>query len=96
MKEITYLPEIECEIKAGFLVNELAVAVADERGNRQHLRVNQHLVAHENGKHYLAIGIVELDLRKKRALVELPHEADSGANRLWVPFISFRRDKEPA
>jgi hypothetical protein len=70
------------------------VSVPDEAGKRQHLRVNKNLVTAEAGKHYLAIGIVELDYRKKRALVELPHEADSGANRLWVPFTCFRAESE--
>jgi hypothetical protein len=91
MAEITYFPEVECTIKPGFLPGEWSVSVPDEEGKRQSLRVNKNLISEEGGKHYLAIGIVELDYRKKRALIELPHEADSGANRLWVPFSSFRQ-----
>jgi hypothetical protein len=92
--EVTYLPEVECSIAPGFREGELAVSVPNETGRRQNLRVNKNLVASENGKHYLAIGIVELDYKRKRALIELPHEADSGANRLWIPFASFRRGSE--
>jgi hypothetical protein len=92
MADITYLPEIECTVAPGFLPGELAVGVPDENAHRQHLRVNKNLVAEVGGKHYLAVGIVEVDYRRKRALVELPHEADSGANRLWVPFASFRQE----
>jgi hypothetical protein len=91
MAEITYLPEVECTTASGFREGELTVSVPDETGKRQNLRVNKNLVASEGGKHYLAVGIVELDYKRKRALIELPHEADSGANRLWVPFSSFRQ-----
>jgi hypothetical protein len=94
MAEITYLPEVECSIAAGFREGELAVSVPDENGRRQNLRINKNLVASAGGKHYLAVGIVELDHKRKRALIELPHEADSGANRLWVPFCSFRQGSE--
>jgi hypothetical protein len=95
MAEITYLPEIECSIQPGFLPGEWAVSVPDEKGKRQNLRVNKSLVAQVGQKHYLGIGIVELDYKHKRALIELPHEADSGVNRLWVPFASFRQSGRP-
>jgi hypothetical protein len=94
MAEITYLPEIRCEMAPGFLDREWAVSVPDETGKRQGLRVNKRLVSEVGGRHYLAIGVVELDYKRKRALVELPHEADSGANRLWVPFSFFRPEGE--
>jgi hypothetical protein len=91
MAEITYFPEVECSIAPGFREGELAVSVPDETGKRQYLRVNKNLVASEGGKHYLAVGVVQIDHKHKRVLIELPHEADSGANRLWVPFSSFRQ-----
>ncbi len=92
MAEVTYLPEIECTIAPGFLPAEVAVGVPDEDNRRQDLRVNRNLVSEVGSKHYLAVGIVDLDYREKRALIELPHEAGSGANRLWVPFSSFRQE----
>jgi hypothetical protein len=94
MAEIIYFPEVECSVAAGFREGELTIGVSDESGRRQNLRVNKNLVASEGGKHYLAVGIVELDYKRKRALIELPHESDSGANRLWVPFSSFRQGSE--
>jgi hypothetical protein len=94
MAEITYLPEVECSIAPGFREDEWAVSVPDETGRRQNLRVNKNLVAASGGKQYLAVGIVQLDYSRKRALIELPQESDSGANRLWVPFASFRQDSE--
>jgi hypothetical protein len=94
MAEITYLPEVECTIAPGFRDDEWSVRVPDENGRRQNLRVNKELVSEKSSKHYLAIGVVEVDYKHKRVLVELPHEADSGANRLWIPFASFRQESE--
>ena len=38
----------------------------------------------KEGRFYLTVGIVYWDPKTKAVLIELPHEADSGANRLWV------------
>ena len=43
-----------------------------------------------DGCHYLPIGVVGR-LPGKGVLIELPHEADSGANRLWVREEQLRR-----
>jgi hypothetical protein len=92
LAEITYLPEVECVVttERGLLDTQI-VGVPDEAGRREFLRVPQGFVTREGDKTYLPIGIVELDRRKRRALVELPLEADSGARRLWVPFDNFRK-----
>ncbi len=90
MPEVTYLPEVECDVSPGLLPNQLGVGVTGEDGRTHSLLVGKGQVAHVGGKHYLAVGIVELDYRLKRALIELPTEADSGANRLWLPFKRFR------
>jgi hypothetical protein len=94
MPEITYFPEVECVVSAGFLDTQVTVGVLDEKGNGQFLRVGKNVVTRHDGKDYLPVGIVEVDYRKKRVLIELPQEADSGANRLWVPFARFRQASE--
>ncbi len=90
--EITYLPEVECEIKTGML-ETLIVGVPDSEGNRQWLRVGKGDVVTEAGKTYLPVGVVELDREKQRVLVELPYEADSGFKRLWVLMSKFRQQR---
>ena len=48
---------------------------------------------------FLPIGIVYHDRDKNLFLIELPHEADSGTNRLWAGSASIlqpRQQKEPA
>lgn len=94
MQEVTYLPEVLCEISvAEGILDTQVVGVPDVDGNRQFLRVSKGFVTQEGNKTYLPIGIVELDRRNRVALVELPVEADSGARRLWVPFDHFRVKK---
>lgn len=91
MKETTYLPEVECtiEVPNDFLNTQL-VAVPDESGRRHFLRLGQGNLTEDEGKTYLPIGVVDLDNRGQRALVELPMEAGSGTRRIWVPYKRFR------
>jgi hypothetical protein len=91
LPEQTYLPEIECEVRNGNADWEVIVTVRDETGRKQNLSVSKGMVAAVGTKSYLAVGIVQIDHQGKRVLVELPTEADSGANRLWAPFSSFRK-----
>jgi hypothetical protein len=92
--EVVYLPEVECEVTAEHaLLGTEIVGVPDESGNRQFLRVGKGFVTRTDGKTYLPVGIVELDRKNHRALVELPAEADSGFRRLWVLFAQFRQQR---
>jgi hypothetical protein len=94
MTEITYLPEVECDVTVTDGIRDTqVVAVPDETGNRQFLRVGKGTVVQAGGKTYLPIWVVQLDNKGRRALVELPQEADSGTRRLWVPFARFRPQK---
>ena len=97
LEEITYLPEVECVItvEEGILGTQV-VAVPDEDGKRESLCVGKGLIRRANGKTYLPVGVVQLDYRGRRALVELPTEAGSGNWRIWVPFHHFRRQDETA
>jgi hypothetical protein len=74
--EITYLPEVECMVSEGFIPNQVTVGVTDEKGNRQYLRIGKKTITEHGGKTYLPVGIVKLDYRTQRALIELPEEAD--------------------
>lgn len=61
------------------------VAVKDVHGNRQYLQVPaDFLTPGPEGKAYITVGTVYQDPKTKAVLIELPHEADSGAHRLWV------------
>jgi hypothetical protein len=90
--EKQYFPEVECEATASSLYETEVVGVPDETENRHFLRVARGLVHRFNGKAYLPVGIVDVDRRRGRVLIQLPYEADSGANRLWVPLGRFRSE----
>lgn len=91
IEEITYLPEVECivDVENGMHGTQV-IGVPDDQDNKEYLRVGKGAVVKVGDKTYLPVGIVHLDYKGKRALVELPQEADSGTKRLWVPFARFR------
>jgi len=79
------MPQVICEVSRGLRDSERTVAVRDTQGRRQFLRVEHDFLTLEKGKHYLPVGIVHIS-QDKQVLIELPHEADSGASRLWVKY----------
>ena len=90
--ELLYYPEVECEATPSDLYATEIVGVLDETDNRHFLRVARGQVRQVGGKTYLPVGIIEVDRRKERVLIQLPYEADSGASRLWVPLDRFRSE----
>jgi hypothetical protein len=87
-----YSPEVECEATPSDLYNTEVVGVLDETENRHFVRVARGAVHRVGDTAYLPIGIVEVDRRGGRVLIQLPYEADSGANRLWIPLDRFRSE----
>jgi hypothetical protein len=73
-----------CEVSAGFRESERTVGIKDVNGNREFLRVPADFLSPHDGKFYVTVGVIGQDPKTKAVLVELPHEADSGAWRLWV------------
>jgi hypothetical protein len=89
------MAQVICEVSPGLRPTEKTVAVKDVRGPRQFLRVEGGLLIHEKGRSFLPVGVVGVDEERRLALIELPHEADSGANRLWVRLEDVKSE-EPA
>ena len=75
---------VECEVTGGLRESEVTVSIEDVNGARAFLRVEREFIHQPNGQAYLPIGLIHVDQQADRALIELPHEADSGVNRLWV------------
>jgi len=70
------------EVSPGLRESERTIGVKDFQGHYQYLRVDEDFLVQSGGAFFLPVGVVgESD---GYVLVELPHEADSGANRLWV------------
>jgi hypothetical protein len=72
---------VECVVSEGLRESEATVAVESLEGENVFLRVEKDFLKGSS----LPVGVVHVDAESKRALIELPHEADSGLNRVWVP-----------
>jgi hypothetical protein len=78
------MPYVLCSLSDGLRPSEVTVEVRDTDGRPEFLRVHREFVKTIDNRCYLPIGVVYHDRDENRFLIELPHEADSGANRLWV------------
>ncbi len=80
------MAEILCDqVGQGLRESERTVSVKDVHGRRQYITVeHDFLTVTPEKKYYLPVGVVHVDRKTGALLVELPHEAYSGANRLWV------------
>ncbi len=93
MPETIYYPEVRCEVREGGILPQGVTAVVEDiNRRRQFVQVTQALINRIGDVSYLPIGLVEIDRKSRKALIELPAEADSGVNRMWVGFDSLRSE----
>ena len=79
------MAQIRCDnVSEGLRASEAVAVFRDFEGRKHYIRVERDFLSDEGGHFYLPIGIVHVDPRTKLVLIELPHEAETGANRLWV------------
>lgn len=79
------MPAVLCEqVAPGMRESERCVSVRDVRGHREWLLVEQDFLAMHQNRTYLPIGVVQVDRERNLVLVEFPHEAATGGNRVWV------------
>jgi hypothetical protein len=79
------MAEILCEaVTEGLRASEGLAAFRDYQGRRHFLRVERDFLTKIGDNYYLPVGVVHIDPRTNLVLVELDHEAETGANRLWV------------
>ena len=79
------MAQLRCNnISEGLRTSEGLASFQDYRGRRHFLRVERDFLSQEGGFSYLPIGVVHVDPKTKLVLIELSHEAETGANRLWV------------
>ena len=79
------MSKIRCEsVSEGLRASEAVAIFRDYRGRRHFLRVERDFLSQTGDQYYLPIGLVGVDPRTRLILIELPHEAETGANRLWV------------
>jgi hypothetical protein len=78
------------QVSDGLRQTERTVAVKDIHGHRAFLRVEAGFLTEDGGKFWLPVSKVHEDKDRQIALIELPQEAESGVNRLWVPSSALR------
>lgn len=78
------ITKLLCTVSEGLRPSEALAKFSDYSQRTHFLRVERDFLIDENGKHFLTVGVVRKDARTGAVLVELPHEAETGANRLWV------------
>jgi hypothetical protein len=77
--------KILCEqVSPGLREADAILTFVDLHGRRHFLQIEKDILVRRNGSFYLPVGLVDRDARTGAFLVELPHEAETGVNRLWV------------
>jgi hypothetical protein len=75
---------VRCEITEGPREGYKTVGVPSAAGHMEYLAIEERFLVKDNGAYLLPVDVVGKDPRYGTLLVQLPFEADSGANRVWV------------
>ena len=79
------MAKVRCEkVSEGLRSSEAVASLKDYSGRTHFIRVERDFLSNWQGADFLPIGIVHADPRSKLILIELPHESETGSNRLWV------------
>jgi hypothetical protein len=60
------------------------VVIRNIYGRRHFIRVERDFLSKKEGSYYLPVALVYEDPKSGALLIELPHEAETGVNRLWI------------
>lgn len=72
------------EITEGARPGWKTVSVESVEGYTEYLTIEERFLVKRSGKQLLSVRIVARDDTHNTVLIQLPIEADSGANRVWV------------
>lgn len=89
---------LKCEVKEGPRAGFKAVGVPSIEGHTEYLAIEERFLVPRGGELLLPVLPVGRDRRYNTVLVQLPLEADSGANRVWVrgDLLTETPDEVPA
>ncbi len=90
---------VQCEVTEGPREGFKAVSVASVEGHVENFAIEERfLVRDDDDQFRLPVKVVGRDRNRKITLIQLPVEADSGANRAWVrdDVLSPSEDEVPA
>jgi hypothetical protein len=79
------MASILCErVAAGLRPSAVIAVFQDYRGKRHFFCCERDFLDNIGDNYYLPVGVVHIDPKTKAVLVELEHEAETGANRVWI------------
>jgi hypothetical protein len=78
------MPLVRCQVSEGPRPGFKAVGIPSVEGHTEYLTIEERFLVKRNGDYLLPVGVVGTDRRHGTTLIQLPLEADSGANRVWV------------
>lgn len=75
---------VRCETSDGPRPGFTVIGIPSIAGHPEFLTIEDRFLVRQNGNYLLPVAVVGKDQRYGTALIQLPLEADSGANRVWV------------
>jgi len=89
------MPLVLCDqISPGLRDSEAIATLKDHSGRKHFIRVERDFLTQQNGQSFLPVAVVQTDRKSQTVLIELPHEAETGVNRLWVDRNRFAEPVE--
>jgi hypothetical protein len=77
--------QVLCEkVSRGMRDVDAIATIRDYRGRRHFLHVEKDFLASHNSHWALPVALVHRDPQTGAVLIEFPHEAETGVNRIWV------------
>ena len=71
-------------VSRGLREADAIATVRDFQGRCHFLQVEKDFLTQHNAHSYLPVALVQRDAETGAVLIELPHEAETGVNRIWV------------
>ena len=75
---------LKCDVTEGPRSGFKAIGVASVEGFSEFLSIEARFLILQDDEYFLPVRVIARDKHHVTALVKLPFEADSGANRVWV------------
>ena len=75
---------LKCSLSEGFRASEKTAELTRYDGRIAEIRLPANSFGEIEGENYMAAGLIEYHKSSDSYLVELPYEADTGENRIWI------------
>jgi hypothetical protein len=71
-------------VSRGLRAADVIATIRDIHGRNHFLQIEKDFLSQDNGRSYLPVCLVHRDVQTGAVLIEFPHEAETGVNRIWV------------